>query len=200
MEAALGRPLTEEELERLDAAIAAAQLRISAALGWVPMPPTRDTFVLRGNWSRRIRLPRRPVLEIISLSVNGFDRMDRDVDGPSEAWQTGDWWFAPPDELAAWNPGTWGGSDGWVEVDYLYGFEELPPDLAGLTAEWAALALSLGGSGGLAAQAGIQSESLGPYRVAFTDPWKQAGAAYGGADAILARYGPATAHSIPMGV
>jgi hypothetical protein len=188
VEASLGRPLTDEEASKLGAAIAGAQARIVAAIGWSPFPPTTAFQRLRGPWAQRLELPRRPVLEVHSVSVL-----------PRWSWFTtqrrSQWRLIPPGLLVGGFPGIWGGVDGIVDVEYTYGFEELPADLAALCADLSGLALT---SPPEAASGGVESESLGPYRVSYGDVWGKAGAAYGGWEAVIARYRPARIYSLPV--
>jgi hypothetical protein len=169
----LGRELTPEEIGRLPGQIAAVQKRLVAAIGWSPFPPSSLEMVLRGTWSHRLQLPRRPVLEVSVLEVNGVHR-------------TG-WWLAPPDELIGPWAGVWGGTDGVVEIEGTFGYTSLPPDLAALTTELTAMLLTTDPQ---LAQGMLQSESLGPYRVAYQSMWEAAGGAWGGTSAIIARYRP----------
>lgn len=120
-----------------------------------------DEVVLKGNWTPRLSLPQRPVVEVSSVSVDGFeyqDGVDRSFDGQHTIYR-GKVSFLPNGDccpLTSWLH--WGGPDISVTVTYTHGYppNETPDTIKGICLASAARGIN-NPSGG------VSSETLGPY-------------------------------------
>lgn len=119
---------------------------------------------LAGTWSRDLLLPRRPVVSVTSVSLNGYA-----IAASSFEWnersliRSGRFGgIQGADHLVAGDGAHWGGPGSTVEVDWSYGYsaETVPVIVKGLSLRVAARSLD-NPSGG------ISQESLGPYSVSY---------------------------------
>jgi hypothetical protein len=165
----LGREFTDAEETQAEAAIRLASAAVSAYLPDVALEPGEDVTVrLRGTWSRDLRLPRRPVLNVSAVTING-DELDGNTGWSwigGDSIRRGSWY--PEQDYAGWDvtqgaaPGPafhWGGPTAVVEVTYSYGVETVPPAVWMVVVQ-VAKRLFLNPEG-------VRQESLGGYAVTY---------------------------------
>lgn len=84
-----------------------------------------DAVELEGNWTHRLWLPERPVLDITSI----FIVYDYGIRLPISSTSYRFSHFGRVKLYAWW----WGGEDATIEVTYSHGFNLVPPDIAAVT-------------------------------------------------------------------
>lgn len=123
-----------------------------------------ETALLAGTWNRDLELPRRPVVSVTSVVLNGqtlapatFEWNDRQLLRRYHDFGR----YFDADHLAPSDGAHWGGPASAVAVTYAYGYDsdEVPSFVKSLTLRAAARNI------GNAAQ--ITQESLGPYSVTY---------------------------------
>lgn len=123
-----------------------------------------ETALLAGTWNRDLELPRRPVVSVSSVVLNGATISDVEYEWNDRQLlrryhDFGRYYDA--DHLAPSDGAHWGGPASTVAVTYAYGYaaDEVPTFVRSLTLRAAARNI------GNAAQ--ITQESLGPYSVTY---------------------------------
>lgn len=86
--------------------------------------PADTTVVLNGTWADSVTLPERPVIEIVSVTVNGAEVA------------SGDWYFHRPDQIV--KPGGFDGPEYPITVVYKHARAAVPGWLKTLTMRVAA--------------------------------------------------------------
>jgi len=149
---------------------------IQEAAGQQILLVTDDQVTLKGNWSRRINLPQRPVVDVSQVVLSsGTALTDSDVAGPDSLtlqagedylWQrSGTMWrprgFTVTTEhtfdTGVW--ANWGGPDMEVNVIYSHGLDPAPDWVKGICLE-AAKRVVVNPSG-------VQREAIDGYSVVF---------------------------------
>lgn len=121
------------------------------------------TAALAGTWSRDLLLPRRPVVSVTSVGLNGYP-----IAGAAYTWnernliRSGKYGLDGIVNLTAGDGSHWGGPASTVAVVYNYGYtaETVPLSVKSLALRIAARTLDQPGGG-------ISQESLGPYSVSY---------------------------------
>ncbi len=139
VEARLGRTLTDDEEDQMEALLADVSAAVRAYTGQEITAATASDIRLKVR-GRTVRLPQRPVTAVDSVdNVSG--------DAVTFTWYAGDTLnvdYAP--------------AEGWVDVTYDHGFEDVPPDIIAVVCNIAMRAF-----GTPSEQTGMQSESIGTY-------------------------------------
>jgi hypothetical protein len=81
-----------------------------------------DEQELRGNWTRRLWLPQRPVLGMTALSMRLPGALIFTAMGVAS-------FVAERRGLVLWPGGYWGGPEATVKATYSHGYAEIPPDV-----------------------------------------------------------------------
>lgn len=124
----------------------------------------RSVAKLAGTWSRDLLLPRRPVVAVYSVELNGYA-----IASSSFEWNERSLirsgmlgGIQGADHLVPGDGAHWGGPASTVDVDYAYGYsaEDVPVFVKGLNLRIVARTIDQPGGG-------ISQESLGPYSVSY---------------------------------
>lgn len=156
----LGAELTDTQEDRAALLLTLATGKIQAHCRQTLERVDDDAVVLTGNWGHGLVLPEWPVLDVTTVTVDGYvyaDQVDRTFDGLHTIYR-GRVRFTP-DGDPAW-PDTslhWGGPDTQIAVVYSHGFDEIPDALRAVCLEVTARAWS----NPIAAN----SETIGAYSV-----------------------------------
>lgn len=149
LEARLGRDLTPAEAGRAGALLADVSASIRAFTGQdFSRDTTTDYLPVRRG---RVRLPQRPVVDVVTVE---------DLDGSPVAWQ----WLRGdlvevvdlPLDTFEWVP--YRGAGRTVQIEYVHGYEPLPPDVVGVVSS-----VTLRALGQSPTMAGVTSESIQGY-------------------------------------
>jgi hypothetical protein len=114
-----------------------------------------ETAKLAGTWSRDLLLPRRPVVDVTGVALNGYELA-------TGLYQWNERSLIRSGPLDAAGGAHWGGPASTVTVTYSYGYtaENVPLSVKSLALRVAARVI--GNPGG-----GISQETLGPYSVSY---------------------------------
>lgn len=143
-----------------------------------------DVAKLAGTWSRDLLLPRRPVVSVSSVTLNGyaiasssFEWNDRSL---VRAGLLGG--IQGADHLVPGDGSHWGGPASTVEVAYAYGYSAATVPLVVKSLALRVAARSIDNPSG-----GVSQESLGPYSVSYRNTLDAGGSFVTAAEGKLLR-------------
>lgn len=157
VETNLGRPLTADETTRVPALLSRASQLIRSYTGLSFTLVSNDVVVLRMAYGR-VRLPQRPVTDVTSVKLVGYDGKQRYAipfiwDGLDVVTLTGDLQVINLPEILHDVYAT------TAEITYSHGYSTVPDDVRDLTAEVVARVYQSPGS------PGVQYQTAGPFSV-----------------------------------
>lgn len=162
LEIRLGVSFTDTQLIQAEQAIEMESAVIAAYCNLVSLVRVEDDEIsLRGSYSYELALPMGPVVDVTSVTVDGFPAVDFDV--VRDVLIRTD--ISPEQYVPFRHPQTphWGGTDALVEIVYTHGFASVP--VAAQNACLANAARSMGNP------SGVRRTSIDNYEVDWgTDP------------------------------
>ena len=153
-----GRTFTDDEERQAEMLLASATAAIRRYCKQRLSYVEEDAVTLRGGWSPELLLPETPVVEIVSVEVDGVAYTENV-----------DWYLASdrlirgsrPTSLVGARPSLhWGGPNTLIDVVYTHGMDPVDEDVRGVCIGAAARVM--------AAPTGVQSETVGGYSVTYS--------------------------------
>jgi len=146
---------------RVNAALAAASEAVRDAAG-VPISRATSTFTLMGSRDRWLTLPGGPVVSVSTVLIDGVAVTDH-VLREGSLWRSYGWQGRGQLTARPWDPSY----PSEVTVTMVHGLLEVPADIVALVVALAAADLATAAEG-YESKAGIASEAIDDYRVAYT--------------------------------